>query len=122
MRFELRVLQFLPDTQELARNASDGEWHHEPHLELAGTADMKNKPESYSAYQDRMFQELQDLSDEETQGKKKTWAALFYYGSLCGLSEQEVKRVVGGWTPQMGVEELFKMLNSEGRERRKSRR
>ena len=38
LRSALRVLQFLPDTQELACDASDGSRHYRPRLKLAGAA------------------------------------------------------------------------------------
>jgi hypothetical protein len=120
LRSAFRVLQFLSDTQDAARDSGDGERHHGARLELAGAADMKKKPESYSAYQDRMFQELQYLSDFESHWKKEMWATVAAYGFVCGLTEEETRQIVMSWTPQMDAKQRIKTLDDEGKRKKKS--
>jgi len=81
---------------------------------------MKNKPESYSAYQDRMFQELQDLSDFESHWKKEMWATVAAYGYACGLTDEETRQIVRSWTPQMNAEQRIKTLDNEGKRKKKA--
>jgi hypothetical protein len=38
LRPALRVLQFLPDTQEPPRDTSNGSWHHGSHMDASGVA------------------------------------------------------------------------------------
>jgi hypothetical protein len=41
LRFALRVLQFLPDTQNIALHSGDGSWRYRPHLDATRTNGVK---------------------------------------------------------------------------------
>jgi hypothetical protein len=45
LRFALRVLQFLPDPQEFAGDASDGSGHYRSHLVGSGASEMMTRKE-----------------------------------------------------------------------------
>lgn len=79
---------------------------------------MKHQPDNFAAFQDRIFQEIEDGERLESQGSKRIWTLMVGYGQLCGLSEDEVRSVL---TVGMTVRECIAVMDNEGKKKEQRR-
>ena len=82
---------------------------------------MTHKRDDYGDFQDRMFQELRDLSDVEKRREGEFWELVVKYANMCGLTGEELSNMVeaGLLKPGMSMIECLNAVDAAGKNKKK---